>query len=452
MSIELKKVIIVGGGLLGRTLASKLAYDGFEVAVIESDQGRSRDLREEVDVEVLCGNGATVSLLRTAGVENAGLVVASTDSDEVNLTVGFIATHVFHVECVVVRVRNEDYEEGFLAATAKIPGRHTCVNPDLAAVRHISRLLEVPNSLDVMHFLDGELLIAAFRIEAQSDFAGLQVADMQLLFAASPTLVVAINHGTSWTVPSGSDKILAGDMVYFAIARDELEDVLSLVGTSEDPRSRILIAGATPVGLGLARLLEGKNQRVVLVEEDESLATMAADQLGDTLVIHGRVTDQAVLIEEEIEKVATYVAVSEDHETNLVSGLVAKRLGAGRAFALVDNPALVSLVNEIGIDAIVSRRLLTIGMSLEYIRGIGVRSGGALIEDEVEVVEVGVVGGSRLTAGPLAEVGFPAGMLVVAIQRAGVLQVPHGSDRVQPGDRVVIVVATRLVGRVSEFL
>ena len=452
MSTELKKVIIVGGGLVGQTLASKLAYDGLDVAVIESDPSRSRDLRDELDVEVLCGNGATVPLLREAGIENASLVVASTDSDETNVTVGFVATHVFHVECVVIQVRDEAHEEGFRAATEQIPGRHTCVNPDLAAVRHIFRLLEVPSSLDVMHFLDGELLVAAFRIEDQSDFAGLQVADMKLLFASSPTLVVAINRDTSWTVPSGSDKILSGDIVYFAIARDELQDVLSLVGVPEDPRRRILIAGATPVGVGLARLLEEKNRRVVLIEEDESLAVEAANQLGDTLVIHGRVTDQAVLIEEEIEKVATYVAVTEDHETNLVSGLVAKRLGAGRAFALVDNPALVSLVNEIGIDAVVSRRLLTIGMSLEYIRGAGVRSGGALIEDEVEVVEVGVVGGSRLTAGPLAEVGFPAGMLVVAIQRAGVLQVPHGNDCVQPGDRVVIVVATRLVGRVSEFL
>ena len=127
MSIELKKVIIVGGGLLGRTLASKLAYDGFEVAVIESDQGRSRDLREEVDVEVLCGNGASGFAAAHGRVENAGLVVASTDSDEVNLTVGFIATHVFHVECVVVRVRNEDYEEGFLGRDCEDSGEDTRV-------------------------------------------------------------------------------------------------------------------------------------------------------------------------------------------------------------------------------------------------------------------------------------------------------------------------------------
>ena len=332
MATQFKKVIIVGGGLVGQTLAAKLAYDGLDVAVIESDAGRARDLREELDVEVLVGNGAKMSVLREAGVEKAGLVVAATDSDETNLTAGFVATHVFQVQCVVVRVRDEGHEEGFRAATANLPGNHTCVNPDAAAVDHIARLLEVPGSLDVMQFLDGELLVAAFRIGDGSDFVGLQVSDMQLLFAATPTVVVAIHHDDSWGVPRGDDRILAGDILYFAIARDELQDVLSLVGVSVDQRARILIAGATPVGIGLARSLEGQHLHVVLVEEDEDLAAEAADQLSDTLVIQGRVTDQELLIEEEIERVATYVAVTDDHETNLVSGLVAKRLGAGRAF------------------------------------------------------------------------------------------------------------------------
>ena len=452
MATQFKKVIIVGGGLVGQTLAAKLAYDGLDVAVIESDAGRARDLREELDVEVLVGNGAKMSVLREAGVEKAGLVVAATDSDETNLTAGFVATHVFQVQCVVVRVRDEGHEEGFRAATANLPGNHTCVNPDAAAVDHIARLLEVPGSLDVMQFLDGDLLVAAFRIGDGSDFVGLRVSDMQLLFAATPTVVVAIHRDDSWRVPRGDDRILAGDILYFAIAREELQDVLSLVGVSVDQRARILIAGATPVGIGLARSLEGQHLHVVLVEEDEDLAAEAADQLGDTLVIQGRVTDHELLIEEEIERVATYVAVTDDHETNLVSGLVAKRLGAGRAFALVDNPAIGSLVGEIGIDAIVSRRLLTIGLSLEYIRGAGVRAGGALIEDQVEVIEVDAARGSRLTARRLADVGLPPGILVVAVRRGETLRVAQGSDRVEPGDRVVLVVATPLVGRVTEFL
>ena len=170
------------------------------------------------------------------------------------------------------------------------------------------------------------------------------------------------------------------------------------------------------------------------------------------MVIHGRITDQALLEDEEIETVSNFVAVTSDHETNLVAGLLAKRLGAGRAFVLVDNPALVALVGDIGIDAIISPRSVTIGLTLQHIRGAGVRSGAALLEDQVEIVEVEATRGSRLTAGPLMEIKLPRGVLVVALRREDRLLVPQGSDRVEPGDRVLIITTSDLGAEVTEFL
>jgi trk system potassium uptake protein TrkA len=300
--------------------------------------------------------------------------------------------------------------------------------------------------------MGGKLVVAGFRIGHSSDFAGLRVSDMRLLFADTPTLAVALQRGSDWFVPHGQEEIRAGDLVYFAVPRELLDDILGLVGVREDRGNRVLIAGATPIGLSLARRLQSADMRVVLIEEDAEAAQVAADTLDHVLVIHGRVTDQAQLLDEEIERVSAFVAVTFDHETNLVAGLLAKRLGAGRALALVDNPALVAMVGEIGIDAIISQRLLTIGLALQHIRGAGVRSGAALLGDEVEVMEVEAVKGSRLTSGPLMDVRLPPGVLVAARLRDGELLVPQGKDRINPGDYLLIITTAQLATKVTEYI
>ena len=306
--------------------------------------------------------------------------------------------------------------------------------------------------MDVMQFFGGGLLVAGFRIGSSSDFAGLRVSDMKLLFASAPTLAVAIQRGDQWLVPGGAEEIEAGDLVYFAISRHDLSDVLSLVGAPPSRRGRIMVAGATSIGLALARRLEEKDARVVLLEADDELARQAASELDHVLVLCGEPTDQALLEDEEIEHVSTFVAVTADHESNLVAGLLARRLGAGRSIVLIDNPAMVSLVGEVGIDSIISQRLLTIGAALQSIRGGGVRSGAALLGDQVEIVEVEAKADTRLISSPLAELGLPRGVLVAALHRGGDLLVPRGSDQVQPGDRVLIVSMSDLTGKLAAYL
>ena len=188
-----------------------------------------------------------------------------------------------------------------------------------------------------------------------------------------------------------------------------------------------------------------------MLEDDLAVAERAASELSHVLVIRGRGTDQALLEEEEIDQVSTFVALTDDHESNLVAGLLAKRLGAGRSIVLVDNPAMVSMVGDMGMDAIISPRLLTIGQMIQHIRGGGVRSGAALLGDEVEIVEVEVEEGCLLVSGPLMEVKLPQGILVVALQRGEGLMVPRGPDRVLAGDRVLIAVESRKSLELEKF-
>lgn len=447
------KILIVGGGLVGSTLAEKLSGEGHDITLIEGDAEQARELADRLDAHVIEGNGSTAKMLRRAGVESAGLLLATTNSDEANMVVGLLGTQLFKVPQVVVRLRDPSHTEGFSLLSRENPNDYVCVNPDAAAVDRIFSLLEVPGALDVVSLMDNDLVVAGFRIAESSDFAGLQVVHVQLLFAGTPTLVAAIRRADNrWVIPSGQDEIIAGDLVYFAIARSDLENVLSLLGEEREQRQYIMVAGAGRIGLELAKRLEDVDAKVVMIEENPERARKAAEVLKHSLVICGNVTDQTVLEEEEIERVSTFVAASSDNENNLVAGLLAKRLGASRAFAVLDNPALVHLIGNVGIDAVISPRLLAIGLILQQIGGRNVYSYAALLEDEVEIIEVEAASGSKITSGKLASIGLPRGVLIAALRRGKKLLVPRGDDRVEPGDRVLIISTTESAAKISEYV
>jgi trk system potassium uptake protein len=449
------QILIVGGGLVGSTLAARLSQSGRDVVLVERDAELARRLAAKLDIQVVPGNATLARVLREAGVEKADVVVAVTESDEANLVVAMLSAALFEVPRLLVRLREPGHEEGFAWLARKRQLDYRSVNPDAAAVERILNLLVVPGALDVAPFMDGELLVAGFRIREGSDLAGLTVSHMSLLFADAPTLVAVIRRGNRWIVPHGAEELRAGDIAYFAIARRDLESVVALVlGEPAPPagsrrRRRVLIAGASRIGLDLARRLEAEDLSVVLIEEDAERARAAAEELGETLVVQGRATDEALLEEEEIERTATFVAVTSDFADNLVAGLLARRLGAGRAFALVDNPDLVHLIGEVAIDAIISPRLLAVSLALKHVRGGPVRSVAALLEDRIEVIEADCSGTSRLVGKTLAELDLPRGVLIAALRRGERILVPRGGDRVEAGDCVLVVTTIEEAQRVS---
>lgn len=446
------QIVIVGGGQVGTTLAGKLAGEGHDVSLVERDPALAAELSESLDVQVLEGNGATADLLRRAGAADASLVVATTDSDEANFVTGRIAASLFKVPHVVVRLREPGHEEAFQELSRHDPVEIVCVNPEAAAVEKIATLLEVPGAFDVESFLDGELLVAGFPIHPGSEFADRPVLDMRLFFAETPSLVAAVERGGVAMVPHGGEVLQAGDVAYFALARSDLQGFLELLDARPDLPRKILVAGASRIGLALAQRLEQQDAQVTLIESNEKRARRAAETLRKAVVVHGLVTHAALLEEEQIEQVGPFVAVTDDHETNLVAGLLAKRLGARRSFALVDNPALANLIGETAVDAIISPRLLAIGLTLRHIPRLRVRSMAALLGDRVEILEAEVTPGSLVCSARLADLALPRGILVVALRREGRLVVPRGDDRIEAGDHILIVSTTALIPKLHGFL
>lgn len=446
------RALVVGGGLVGSTLAARLARDRHDVVIVENDRERLEGLSENLDVQVVAGNGTAVEVLRRAGIEECDVLFACTASDEANMVVALVASALFKVPRVVARLRDRSHESSFRAIAQRLPGEHVCINPDQAAVDKIMSLLPVPGAADVVTFLDGRLIIAGFPIPAGSDFEGLLLSHLRLLFPSPPVLAVAIRRGEETFVPHGEDEFRAGDLAYFAIDPRELDNVLRLLGVRRGSEARVMIAGASRIGLELAQRLEAADGEVTLFESEFGAAEEAAAQLRKAVVVRALGTDRDVLVEEGIERASAFVACSDEHPTNVMACLLARRLGAARAFALVDNPALTGLVSELGVDAVVSPRLLTVGLAVQFVRRGRVRAAAALMEDVVELVEVEVESGSRLVGPALAELGLPRGTLVAALLRGKNLIVPSGADRILVGDRALLITSTARARELDAFV
>jgi len=322
----------------------------------------------------------------------------------------------------------------------------------MAAVDKILSLMPGPGAVDVVSFFDGKLLVAGFHIKPDSEFAGLLLSHLRLLFPATPVLVVAIRRDGRWRVPYGDDEIRAGDLVYFAVDPAELDNVLVLLGVRRGAERRVMVAGATRIGVNLSRRLEEDGVPVTLIDERREACEKAAATLDDTLVIHGSPTDRELLREEGAERVEGFVACTDGHEENVVACLLAGRMGAAHTFALVDNAALSGLVGDLGIDAVISPRLLSVSLALQFARKGRIKAVAALLEDSVEVFEVEAAEGSRLVRSPLSKLGLPRGMLLVAVQRDDRIFIPGGEDRIEPGDQVIVAATSETATHLDDFI
>lgn len=446
------RIIIVGGGLVGSSLASKLAQDGNDVVLVEKNREMTRELDESLDVQLCIGDGCTIPVLERAGISECDLLLATTNSDEANMVVSLIASSIFAVPRVVARLRDEGHEETFHRISEEIGREHLAINPDEAAVLRILSLISVPGAVDVAPFFSERLLIAGFLIREESSFNGLLLSHLRLLFPATPMLVVAIRREGRWIIPHGEDELRRDDLVYFAMDPGEISNVTTLMGWSSGRERKIMIAGATRIGIKLARRLEQGEFRLTLLDGRRQACERAAAELDQTMVIHSSPTDRERLIEEGAERSDAFIACTDDHEENVVACLLARRLGARHTMSFVDNPALAGLIGDIGIDALISPRLLAVSLALQFARRGKVRAVAALLDDAVEVLDVEAGEGSRLVSRTLKDLGLPRGILIAAILRGDRILVPGGEDQIQTGDRVLLVTTASKVSRLDPFL
>ena len=439
------KIIILGAGQVGGSLAENLSSEANDITVVDTDEARLRELRDRLDIGVVHGAGSHPDILMQAGIEDADMLVAVTNHDEINMIACQVANALFRTPVKIARVRATSYlNNRTLFEQGAIPV-DVLISPEQLVSDYIFRLIEQPGALQVLDFADGKAQLVAVRAYHGGPLVGQELRYLRQHMPRVDTRVAAIYRRNRAIMPTGSTVIEADDEVFFIAAHSDIRAVMGELRRLEVAYKRIIIAGGGNIGLRLAKKLEGRyNVRVIEFNKDRCLAL--AQQLERVIVLHGSGTDQDLLIEESIEDTDVFLALTNDDEANIMSSMLAKRLGARKVMTLINNPAYVDLVQGGDIDIVISPQTTTIGSLLTHVRRgdmISVHSLRSGAAEAIELVAHGDYRSSRVVGRALEDIDLPEGANIGAIVRenpAGESEViiAHDDLVVQAGDHVIV--------------
>lgn len=437
------KAIIIGAGEVGFHTAKLLTVDNNDVVLIDESEDACQRVKEQLDLQTLCGPGASPVLLKNAGISDAELIIAVTNSDEINMLACQIADR-YGVATKIARVSNPHYFSEESGLTPQDFGINLLVNPEHLCVEEFIRLLKTPEAREIVEFEDGRIQLAAFRIKQRNPFIGKSLAELDRNGVISDFRFAAIKRrgNPNIIIPKGKDVLMQGDDVFVIGSGLAIEQLFRLFGIIINAHlDRAIIVGASAIGIELARVLEGNGTNVKLIEADENLAELASQSLKRTTVLSGDFLQLKLLEEAGVEDVDGFVSVTGDDENDIMACMTAKEHGAQRALALIQKPRYLPLLARIPrLDGVVSRHLSVVSNLLKLIRRGNIISVASLHEIDAEVIEI-VTGVNAKIAHK--EIGalttrFPDNAFIGAILRRENLIIPHGETVIQPADRVIV--------------
>lgn len=446
-------VIIVGAGDVGFYLAKKLVIERKSVLVIDKSDQKVRRVIDEINCHAICGSGSDPSVLREAGIEKAELLIAVTDCDEVNITACIIGGLLSHVPIKIARVRQEGFSNPETREEYKVDqlGIDLIINPERQAADEILNILTVPGAVEILKFLEGRLLLIGAKVTARCSLLGIPFEELDSLKNELHILVAAVYRRNQMFIPSGSDVLKEDDLIYFVALPDTVSKIMGYLGHGIGNLKRVMIDGGGPIGMELARRLENDGVSVKIVEDDPNRCSVLIRKLDKSVVLNGPATDQDLLQQENIKNMDAFVAVTDDDENNILSSLLAKRLGVPWAVTLANKAAYVSLVTAIGVDVVVNPRLLAAGAILQFVRKGKVISVASL-RDEIELMEVEALESSELVTKKVSEIPWPEKSLALAIQRGEEVLIPKGETEIKPHDKVLLFAAREAVPKLEKLL
>lgn len=441
------RAIIVGAGKIGFNIAKLLTQENHDVIVIEQDEERAKLLQENLDIQVVTGNGASGGALVEAGVSESNLLVAVTEFDEVNMIACMVAKS-FGVEKTVARVRNPEYAERANRKGA-LEGIDLIINPELVTVKEIAKLIDVPEALDVVYHADGKVQLLELKITPDAPVANKKLKDLNLYY---PCLIIAIFRNGHIIIPRGEDMLKPNDIIFILGKTKEMIRIERLLGTERKKAERVMILGGGYTGYNLARILEDRKYSVKIIEKEYKRCLDIAKSLNNTLVLHGDATDLDLLKAEGAGDVDVFVCLTDDDKLNLLVSLIVKHLGAKRAIVQVRRSDYISLMESVGIDVGISPRTLTANAILRFInRGNNVISVTLLSNDSAEMMELLVSPESKVANKQVKDLNFPAGAIIGSIYRKNQVIIATGEDTLKPGDMVTVFALPHATTKVLEY-
>ena len=448
------KILILGAGQVGSTVAESLVGEANDITVVDSDGDKLRQLQDRLDLRTLTGNAAHPSTLEQAGIADTDILLAVTQSDEVNLVACKLAATLYNTPTRIARIRATDYLEREEVFSAD----NFCVDfsicPEQILTEYIVKLIEFPEALQVLEFAGGKASLVAVRA-----FEGGPLVDNPLSFLRShmPQIearVAAIFRKDGPLIPEGSTVIEEGDEIFFIAATDNIRSVLSEMRRMDKPSKRVMIVGGGNIGRRLAKALE-RDYRVKLIEYNKKSCEKLAGELTRTLVLNGDGTDEKLMQQEHIGEVDVFCALTNDDENNIMSALLAKQGGARKVIALVNRSAYVDLLQGGKIDIALSPAHVTIGSLLAYVRQGDVAAVHSLRRGAAEALEVIAHGdrqSSRVVGRRICEVDLPKGATIGAIVRGEEVIMGHHDTLIEAEDHVIVFVINKQMVKKVEKL
>ncbi len=449
------RVVICGAGQVGFGIAEQLAAEENDVSVIDTSPELIQAIRDTLDVLGLVGHGAHPDVLLQAGIEQADMLIAVTLYDEVNMVACQVAHSLFNVPTKIARIRSQSYLQPHWAdlfSTEHLP-IDVIISPEVEVGEMVLRRLAAPGASDFVRFANGEVVVIGIEIEDNCPVVDTPLSQLTELFPDLKAVVVGVFREGRLFVPRSSDSMLVGDRVYVVCAAGQVRRTLGIFGHEEQEAHRVVISGGGNIGLYVARSLEarGTRSKVKMIEASRERAIRVADQLRRTVVLHGSSLDQEILREADVQDADTMVALTNDDEVNILTCLMAKRLGCRSSMALLNNRSYPALVGTLGVDATVNPRGVTISKILQHVRRGRIRGVHTIENGLAEVIEGDALETSPLVGRPLRDLDLPDGIRVGAVYRDEQVLIPNGSLQILPKDRVVIFATAERVRQVEQM-
>jgi len=444
------KIIILGAGTVGSTLAVLLSQEDNDITVVDKDESVLRHLEEEADISTLTGRCSYPNNLVNSGIKEADMVVAVTGSDEVNIVSCLISKVLSSKVKTIARIRESAYlkdktkkamEEGVIPVDV-------VVSPEKLITDHIQALIDTPGSLQVLEFGDGLLNLVGVKAVKGGPLIGHEIADLKKHMPNVDTRVAAIFRGSGAIIPKGTTTVEAGDEVFFIARRKDAIKVINEMRKKEHPYKYVIIAGGGKIGSSLAQQIEG-NHQVKIIEANPERAKVISENLLNTIVLEGNVSDKSLLHEENVEKSDVFVAVTNDDEANVMSCMLAKEMGAHKVIALINNEAYVDLVIGKGIDVAIAPSQITIGTFLSELAGDEVVKVHSLRRGAAEAIETIVKastsGKEDVVGKELGNIKLPVGATIGAIIRKNKAKIAHDDVKIREHDHIIVFLTDKKI-------
>ena len=439
------KIIILGADQVGSTLAETLANEKNDITVVDTDSNKLRELKDRIDIGTIIGQASHPDVLERAGGDDADMIIAVTGSDEINMVACRVAYSLFHTPKKICRIRSTSY-----LVSQKLFGKHgiavdVVISPELIMSDYISRLIDLPGALQVLDFADGKVQLVAVKAFYGGPLVGQEIRLLRQHMPNIDTRVAAIFRKDRPIIPEGSTVIEAADEVFFIAAQENIRACMGELRRLDKPYKRLIIAGGGNIGLRLAQNVEQRYQ-VKVIESDQQRCVNISEQLDKAIVLNGEASHRDLLLDENIEDTDVFVALTNDDEANIMSSLLAKRLGAKKVMALINNPAYVDLVQGGEVDIAISPQQATIGSLLTHVRRgdvVNVHSLRRGAAEAMEAIAHGDQSSSKVVGRAIADIDLPEGTTIGAIVRNEEVLIAHDDTIVESDDHVILFLVDR---------